>query len=98
MSRSRKFWMLLTGGLLLAVLICGPSLPVSGATPQEETIVGIVTKTDKGFVIEAEDGDYMVKGQDVSKMLGKMIEATGVITETEKGDFIEVKSFEEIQE
>lgn len=65
---------------------------------QEETIVGTVVKTDKGYIIEAEDGDYLVKGKDVSKMAGKMIEATGVITEGEKGDTIDVKSFEEIRE
>jgi hypothetical protein len=65
---------------------------------QEETIAGTVVKTDKGIVIEAEDGDYIVKGQDLSKMVGKMIEATGVITEGDKGDVIEVKSYEEIQE
>ena len=65
---------------------------------EEETIVGTVVKTDKGYIIEAEDGDYLVKGKDVSKMLGKLIEATGVITESEKGDTIEVKSFEEIRE
>ena len=31
-------------------------------------------------------------------MVGKMVEATGIITESEKGDVIDVKSFEEIQE
>jgi hypothetical protein len=70
----------------------------SCAADEDETIAGTVVKTDKGIVIEAEDGDYLVKGQDLSKMVGKMIEATGKITESDKGDVIEVKSFEEIQE
>ncbi len=65
---------------------------------EEETIAGTVVKTDKGIIIEAEDGDYIVKGSDLSKMVGKMVEATGIITESEKGDVIDVKSFEEIQE
>jgi hypothetical protein len=68
------------------------------AADEQETIAGVVAKTDKGIVIEGEDGDYIVKGADLSKMVGKMIEATGIITETEKDDFIDVKSFEEIQE
>jgi hypothetical protein len=68
------------------------------AAGQEETIAGTVVKTSKGIVIEAEDGDYIVKGQDLSKMVGKMIEASGFITESDKGDVIEVKSYEEIQE
>ena len=29
---------------------------------EEETIAGTVVKTDKGIIIEAEDGDYIVKG------------------------------------
>jgi hypothetical protein len=70
----------------------------SAAADEDETIAGTVVKTDKGIVIEAEDGDYIVKGQDLSKMVGKMIEATGKITESDKGDVIDVKSFEEIQE
>ena len=74
------------------------SVFAAAAAAEEETIAGTVTKTDRGIVIEAEDGDYLVKGQDLSKMIGKMVEATGVITESEKGDTIEVKSFEEIQE
>ena len=68
------------------------------AAAEEETIAGTVVKTDKGIVIEADDGDYLVKGQDLSKMVGKMVEVTGVITESDKGDSIDVKSFEEIQE
>ena len=74
------------------------SVKCAPAAKQEETIAGTVVKTDKGIVIEAEDGDYIVKGQDLSKMIGKMVEATGIITESDKGDVIEVKSHEEIQE
>ena len=49
-------------------------------------------------IIEADDGDYLVKGKDLSKMVGKMVEVTGIITESDTGDVIEVKSYEEIQE
>ena len=85
--------------IALVVSVCSPVMmksPVLAA--EQETIVGTVVKTDKGFIIEAEDGDYLVKGKDLSKMAGKLIEATGIITESEKGDSIDVKSFEEIKE
>jgi len=91
----------LIGALLLFCVftVFERSVPAAPAPAQEEeTIAGTVTKTDKGIVIEAEDGDYVVKGQDLSKMVGKMVEATGIITENEKGDVIDVKTFEEIQE
>ncbi|NLI83632.1 MAG: hypothetical protein GX443_18405 [Deltaproteobacteria bacterium] len=74
-------------------------LPIGAkAAGKEETIAGFVVKTEKGYVIEADDGNYLVKGKDVSKMVGKMVEATGIIRENPSGDTIEVKSLEEIQE
>ncbi|MCE5335489.1 MAG: hypothetical protein LLG06_12975 [Desulfobacteraceae bacterium] len=65
---------------------------------QEETIVGTVVKSGKGYIIESDEGDYIAKGKDLSKMVGKLVEVTGIITESEKGDMIDVKAVEEIQE
>ena len=96
MRKNRKFL-----GLLLSVLVFVSISSVcvkSFGAGTEEIIAGTVVKTDKGIVVEADDGDYLVKGQDLTKMVGKMVEVTGVITETDKGETIEVKSFEEIQE
>lgn len=99
MRRNRKIMSVLFLALVLSFISSAFVTYVHAAqTQEEETIAGTVSKTDKGIVIEAEDGDYLVKGQDLSKMVGKMVEATGVITESDKGDVIEVKSFEEIQE
>lgn len=96
MRKSKRFVSLL---LSILVFISISSVCVkSFAAGTEEIIAGTVVKTDKGIVIEADDGDYLVKGQDLSKMLGKMVEVTGIITETDKGETIDVKSYEEIQE
>jgi len=65
---------------------------------QDETIMGYVVKRGKGFVIEADDGDYVVKGKDVSKLVGKLVEVTGMITKSDKGDIIQVKSIEDVQD
>jgi len=48
--------------------------------------------------LETDEGDYIVKGKDLSKMEGKMVEITGSISESDKGDTIEAKSVEEIEE
>ena len=64
----------------------------------EETLMGTVVKQGKGFVIEADDGDYIVKGKDVSKLVGKLVEVTGIVTESGKGDIIEVKSIQELED
>ena len=65
---------------------------------QVETLVGTVVKQGKGFVIETDGGDYIVKGKDVAKFVGKLVEVTGIITESNKGDRIEVKSIQELQD
>lgn len=90
------FGVVLTGSLLFSMALGAAAPPA-----QEETIAGMVVKTDQGLVIEADDGDYLVKGpkaQEIAKMTGKLVEVTGIIKETPKGEVIEVKSFEEIQE
>lgn len=92
--------------LVLALMLSFISLACVGsvsatAADEEESIAGMVVKSDKGLIIEADDGDYLVKGgktQELTKMVGKLVEVTGIITESDKGDSIDVKSFEEIQE
>ncbi|MGA2938829.1 MAG: hypothetical protein ABSF52_17265 [Syntrophobacteraceae bacterium] len=41
---------------------------------------------------------YFLKGKDVSKFVGKLVQVTGIITESNKGDIIEVKSIQEPEE
>ncbi len=77
---------------LFATWITGNS-----AASQEETLMGYVVKHGNHFVIEADDGDYVVKGKDVSKLDEKLVEVTGIITQSNREDIIEVKSIEDIQ-
>ncbi len=65
---------------------------------REEILMGTIVKQGNGFVIEADDGDYIVKGKDVSKLVGKLVEITGIITQSDKGDIIEIKSIQELEE
>ena len=66
----------------------------------EEQMEGFVVKHGKDFVIEADDGDYIVrgkylsKGKDLSQFIGKMVLVTGDVTENQKGDTIDIKSIE----
>jgi hypothetical protein len=71
-------------------------MEVVGAA-QEEILMGYVVKQGKRFVIEADDGDYIVIGKDVSKLVDKLVEATGIITQSDKEDIIIVRSIEDIQ-
>ncbi len=78
--------------------LCSAFITGSAAAQREETILGPVVKSGNNYIIEADDGDYIVKGKDVSKLVGKLVEATGIITQSAKGDVIEIKSIEDIQE
>ena len=64
----------------------------------QETIEGFVVKNGKDFVIEAEDGDYIVRGKDLSKFIDKMVFVTGTITEGPKGATIDIKSIESMED
>ncbi len=68
------------------------------AALNEQTMMGSVARAGQNFVIEADDGDYIVKGKDVSKFLDKLVIVTGIVKEDSKEDFIEIKTIEDIQE
>lgn len=70
----------------------------SFAAEELEIIVGTVVKTDEGLILEADDGDYLIKGKDLSDMIDKVVEVTGYISETDKGYVITVKAVDEPQE
>ncbi|MCP4745979.1 MAG: hypothetical protein GY874_07535 [Desulfobacteraceae bacterium] len=70
------------------------------ATPmvfaEEQTITGTVAQSDQGVVISADDGEvYIVAGQDLSDMVGKVVKATGTVEEGETGKTLTVTSVEE---
>ncbi len=83
---------------IIFTLVFSPFASGTLSAAQEETIVGTVVQHGKVYVIETDEGDYIVKGKDLAKLAGKMVEATGTISESEKGDAIEVKSVEEVEE
>jgi hypothetical protein len=82
--------------ILVSLLFTSMTKMVSAA--REETIEGFVVKNGKDFVIEADDGDYIVRGKDLSRFIGKMVLVTGIITENQKGDTIDIKSIESMED
>ena len=48
------------------------------AARREETLMGYVVKHGNHFVIEADNGDYIVKGKRI-ELADKLVEATGII-------------------
>ena len=94
---SRLFIFLLSA--LFLILVVSSFVFTTGlSAAQDETIVGTLVRHGKAFVLETDEGDYIVKGKDLAKMEGKMVEITGPISESDNGDAIEAKSIEEIEE
>lgn len=88
--------------LILALLVMvGFVMMVSigAALAADQTVTGIVEKTAQGIVLSADDGNsYMIQGQDLSKMVGKSVKATGTLEEGKTGKIINVIKFEELKE
>jgi Ca2+/H+ antiporter len=82
----------------VAVLAFAFSCCTAVLAARVETLMGTVVKQGSGFVIEADDGDYILKGKNLSKLVGKLVEVTGTITRSDKGEVIEVKSIQELEE
>jgi hypothetical protein len=93
-TRSRIMSFLMSILVLLAISLSGGLC----AAEQQETISGRVVKSDGGIIIEADDGDYLTRGMDLSGMLGKVVEVTGIVIETDRGYLIDVKTAEELEE
>jgi hypothetical protein len=83
---------------LLAVVTIIGLLSVAGAmAADEQTISGTIEKGDMGIVIATDDGmTYAVQGKDLSDMVGKSVEATGMLSESESGNTISVIKVVEI--
>lgn len=70
---------------LLALLLTGDSHALAAEAPGTvEIIVGELENTPRGLVLRAQDGDYRIKGLDMSKDAGRQVEVTGVISEEEQ--------------
>lgn len=82
----------------LAVLLIVGFVAATGAIAGDNSITGMVEKTDQGIVISADDGDtYIVMGKDLSEMVGKTVKATGTLAEGKSGKTLTVISVEPVQ-
>ena len=85
---------------ILALTLVLGCLAVGNAMAAEETVTGTVAQNDSGMIIiAADDGeDYVVKGQDLSGMIGKSVKVTGTLAEEADAKSITVMNLEEIKE
>lgn len=85
---------------VLAMMTVAGLLSVTGVLAAEETITGYIEKNASGqVVLSADNGEsFIVKGQDLSGMVGKSVQVTGTLEEGDGGKSIMVNAVEEIKE
>ena len=84
--------------VLLAVLISFvASVGMAAAGAEKITLKGTVEQSDNGLIIKSEDGKYMLSGEDLSNMVGKTVEVTGTVSESDAGKTINVMSVKEVE-
>lgn len=85
--------------LVLLLVLAALAAPVcSSAADRQRVLDGMVIRTAQGYVLAADDGDYLLKGRDLSKLAGRLLEVTGVVEEVGSIRIIHVKEFQELQE
>lgn len=88
--KTNKFFVKL---VILTALISFAATGIACAQDQI-VITGTLEQTDAGFIIKAEDGEYileLVGEQDVSKLVGKSVQALGTVSEGATGKVLIAK-------
>ena len=85
---------------VLAMVAVMGLMCATGVMAGEETITGTVEQNDAGnIIISADNGEsFMVKGQDLSSMVGKSVQVTGTLEEDAGMKSIMVTTVEEVKE
>jgi len=94
MLKKATFWK----GVVCVLTICLVTAVTIWAD-EEATVTGTIEKTDQGIVLSADNGErFIVKGRDLSDMVGHTVQATGMLSEEKEGITITIISVEEISE
>ena len=84
--------------LLVFAMVIAFVAVVGCATAEDSTITGMVEQTDNGVILMADEGEFIVAGQDLSAMVGKKVTVTGTVMDSDAGKTITVISVEELAE
>lgn len=64
----------------------------------QDNLMGTVTQSEQGFVLNSVDGNYVLIGKALSKdLVGKKVKVNGTIADTGKGKTMSVDFIEEIK-
>jgi len=87
--------LLVCAAVIASFLLAGVACQKEATGPKQMDLFGTVQKSDNGIIIMSEGKTYQVEGQDLTPMVGKMVNATGTVTEKEGKYTITVTSVSE---
>ena len=68
-------------------------LTATAALAKNEELIGAVVKTDQGYVLSTDSGEYIVLGNRLAGLEGKTVAATGNVENGSLSSTIRVQSF-----
>ncbi|MDR3567230.1 MAG: hypothetical protein P4L43_04305 [Syntrophobacteraceae bacterium] len=84
---------------LVLIVVFASAAPLTPAlAAREQKVFGWLLSHQNVLVLQSDDGDYTVTGKDLTGLEGKMVEITGTVTRSDKGDTIHVESAREVDE
>lgn len=81
--------------LVLAVVAVCMLLNVGLVLAEEVTVKGTVNAKGDSFVLQAQDGEYVLQGDKVADFVGKAVEVKGTVAEKEGQKIIQVTEIKE---
>ena len=93
-----KILLLIVVVAIAVSFLVAPVSAKSEAAKETVSISGMVEQNADGLFIKADEGDYLVIGQDLSQMIGKKVKATGELIQKGSEKTIDIWNVEEIME
>lgn len=80
--RRNSIWIVI---LVFGFVTCVSMAASQAAEEKEITVIGVIEKSNRMDYVVADNEKYRIIGQDFSKLIGKKMKVTGVVTESYSG-------------
>lgn len=88
----------LLAALLLLFAFSSATRAEPASTVRKQEVFGWLVRHGNAWMLQTDNGDYIVAGRDLTGLKGKMVEITGTISEDERGYTIYVEAAREVDE
>ncbi|SFM86861.1 DUF5818 domain-containing protein [Thermodesulforhabdus norvegica] len=83
--------------LVLAILAVCMMVNVGLVFADEVTVKGVVSAKGDSFVLTADDGEYVLEGENIADYVDQTVEVTGSVSEKDGVKVLEVSSINKVE-